>query len=183
MEHNVGIGLIDYMVKRQVIGDNDIIYPPFGVLGGTYENAGREYKQFRTDDTEDDAMYIIKATAPIDTTAYSTIQTQMEAGKIKFLIEQRAAKAKLMSRRIGQTMSPEQRDEYLMPFTLTDILREELLNLREENEGLNIRLKPANKRIGHDKFSSLLYAIYYIREVEDSKVKRKRKFSDFMFLS
>jgi hypothetical protein len=58
-----------------------------------------------------------------------------------------------------------------------------MLNLREENEGINIKLKPANRNIGHDKFSSLLYAIYYIRENEDNKRKRrKHNFSDFMFL-
>ena len=38
-------------------------------------------------------------------------------------------------------MSPEKRAEYLKPFTLTSILREELGNLREENEGINIILK------------------------------------------
>jgi len=38
-------------------------------------------------------------------------------------------------------MSLEQRAEYLKPFTLTSILKEEMLNLREENEGLNIILK------------------------------------------
>jgi hypothetical protein len=59
-----------------------------------------------------------------------------------------------------------------------------MLNLREENEGINIKLKPANKNIGHDKVSSLLYAIYYIREYEDTKKKRrKHSFADFMFLS
>jgi hypothetical protein len=38
-------------------------------------------------------------------------------------------------------MTTEQRNERLMPFQLTDILKEELLNLREENEGVNIILK------------------------------------------
>jgi len=38
-------------------------------------------------------------------------------------------------------MKPEERAEYLKPFTLTSILREELMNLREENEGVNIILK------------------------------------------
>jgi hypothetical protein len=38
-------------------------------------------------------------------------------------------------------MKPEERAEYLKPFTLTSILREELGNLREETEGLNIILR------------------------------------------
>jgi hypothetical protein len=38
-------------------------------------------------------------------------------------------------------MTPEERAEYLKPFTLTSILKEEMMNLREENEGINIILK------------------------------------------
>lgn len=180
--NGLGIGLMDYMVKAQRVSEDEI-YPPFGVYGGTYAEAGQEYKKFRTDDTEDEAIYIVKANAPIDTAAYSTIQSQVEAGKIKFLIDSRQAKTKLLGKKVGQNMTPEQRNEYLMPYNLTDILKEEMLNLREETEGINIRLKPANKRIGHDKFSALLYGIYYIREIEDSKNrKRKSKLSEFMFM-
>ena len=71
-------------------------------------------------------------------------------------------------------MKPEERAEYLKPFTLTSILKEELMNLREENEGVNIILKQANKGIKKDKFSSLLYNLYYIKLEEDSKKKKKR---------
>jgi len=47
----------------------------------------------------------------------------------------------LLGTKKGQAMKPEERAEYLKPFTLTSILREEMLNLREENEGVNIILK------------------------------------------
>jgi hypothetical protein len=84
----------------------------------------------------------------------------------------------------GQEMTPEERAEYLRPFVLTSILKEELMNLREENEGINIILKQANRGISKDKFSSLEYGMYYIKQEEDSK-KRKKKFNvkDFMFMS
>ena len=54
--------------------------------------------------------------------------------------------------------------------------QEEMLNLREENEGVNIILKQANKGIKKDKFSALEYAVYYIKQEEDSKRKHKKKF-------
>jgi hypothetical protein len=90
------------------------------------------------------------------------------------LREARLAKNSLMGTRLGQNMTPEQRDSYLMPFVLTDILKEELLNLKEEAEGINIILKRSNKRIGKDKFSSLCYGLYYIKQEEDSKKKHKK---------
>ena len=57
-------------------------------------------------------------------------------------------------------------------------------NLREENEGVNIILKQANKGIRKDKFSALEYGLYYIKQEEDSK-KKKKKFNiaDFMFMT
>lgn len=181
--NGLGQGLMDYMVKPQTLEDGTI-YPPFGVYGGTYKDAGMEYKRFRTNSTQDEAIYVVKANPSLDTAIFTTIQTQIDSGRVKFLIESRLAKAKLLSKRVGQEMTPDQRSEYLLPYTLTDILREELLNLKEANEGVNIKLKPANSKIGHDKFSSLAYAIYYIREIEDAKSKKKKgRFSDFMFLS
>ena len=81
-------------------------------------------------------------------------------------------------------MKPEERAEYLKPFTLTSILKEELMNLREENEGVNIILKQANKGIKKDKFSSLLYNLYYIKLEEDrSRKRKKRNISDMMFFT
>lgn len=71
-------------------------------------------------------------------------------------------------------MTPEQRNEYLIPFSLTSTLREEMLNLREENEGVNIILKQASKGIKKDKFSALCYGLYYIKQEEESKKKKKR---------
>ena len=71
-------------------------------------------------------------------------------------------------------MKPEERAEYLKPFTLTSILKEEMMNLREENEGINIILKQANRSIRKDKFSAFEYGLYYIKQEEDKKKKKKR---------
>ena len=179
--NGLGSGLMDFMVIHQ--DDDGEVYPPFGVYGGTDQDAAQKYKQFLTTDTEDNAIYTIKANAPINTEAYSAVQSALDSGKVKFLCEERHAKVRLMGTKKGQAMTPEERAEYLMPFTLTDILKEELLNLRQKNEGINIILEQANKNIKKDKFSALCYGIYYIREEEDNKKKHKRSFKDFMFLN
>lgn len=57
-------------------------------------------------------------------------------------------------------MKPEERSSYLRPFTLTSILKDEMMNLREENEGINIILKQTNKTIGKDKFSASTLALH-----------------------
>ena len=178
--NGLGIGLVDYMVKSQVDPETGDVLPDFGV-----ENDEEGfYKRFKTAQTEHDALYIIKANAPINTEAYSYAQTQIISGKVKFLIDENHAKTKLMATKMGQTMDANKRSDYLKPFVLTTALREQMLNLVEENEGVNIILKQANKGIKKDKFSAFVYGLYYIKQEEDKKRKRRR-FSarDFMFYS
>ena len=170
--NGLGIGLIDYMVTQTVDPYTGDILPPFGI----YNDSEGFYKKFSTSDMVQDAIYIIKANAPINTEAYSIVQSQIDSGRIKFLIEQRFAKQKLLATKKGQAMKPEERDDYLRPYTLTDILKEQMLNLREENEGINIILKQANKQIKKDKFSALCYGLYYIK-TEEEKRKKKKKFN------
>ena len=168
--NGMGIGLIDYMIKQQVDPNTADIYPDFGV----YNDEENYYKKYRTPACEQDALYIIKANAPINTEAHANAKSQLSSGKVKMLIDERVAKTKLMGTKVGQNMKPEERAEYLKPFTLTSILKEEMMNLREENEGVNIILKQANRGIRKDKFSAFEYGLYYIKQEEDSKKKRKK---------
>ena len=71
-------------------------------------------------------------------------------------------------------MKPEDRAEYLKPFTLTSILKEEMMNLREKNEGINIILERANKGIKKDKFSAWEYGLYYIKLGKEKKKEKTR---------
>ena len=170
--NGLGIGLVDYMVKTQTDPVTNDVYPDFGV----YNDEEQYYKKYRTDHTEDGAMYIVKANAPINTEAHSNAQVQLTSGKVKLLIDERVAKSKLLGTKVGQNMKPEERAEYLKPFTLTSILKDEMLNLREENEGVNIILKQYNKGIRKDKFSAFEYGLYYIKQEEENK-KKKKKFN------
>ena len=59
-----------------------------------------------------------------------------------------------------------------------------MLNLVEENEGVNIILKQSNRGIKKDKFSAFEYGLYYIKQEEDrKKKKKKRNISEMMFFS
>ena len=178
--NGLGIGLVDYMVKSQVDPNTNDSFPDFGV----YNDEEGYYKKYKTAVTEQEAMYLLKANAPINTEAHANAQTQLSSGKVKFLIDERVAKQKLMGTKVGQNMKPEERAEYLKPFTLTSILKEEMMNLREENEGVNIILKQANRGIRKDKFSAFEYGLYYIKFEEENKKRRKRfNAKDWQFMN
>ena len=173
--NGLGIGLIDFMTKAQVDPETGDILPPFGVAGGTADDVLEAYKKIKGENIEEDTMYLIKATAPINTEMYSYAQTQMSSGKIQFLIDEAAAKTKLMNTKKGQNMTPEQRNDELRPFVLTTALKAQLLNLAEENEGVNIILKQVSRSIKKDKFSAFIYGLYWIKKEEERLRKRKNK--------
>lgn len=182
--NGVGAGLVDFMTKTQIDPETGEDLIPFGVSDGTSEDATEPYKKIKGPGVEEGALYLIKANAPINTEAHSYVQTQMYSGKIKFLIDEIQAKTKLMATKNGQNMSPEKRAEYLQPFQLTTVLKEQMLNLTEENEGVNIILKQSSKSILKDKFSAFEYGLYYIKKEEDkNKRRKKRNIADMMFFT
>lgn len=182
--NGLGAGLIDFMIKTQVDPDTGEDLIPFGVSGGTTQDAIEPYKKIRGTGVEENAMFLMRANANINTEAHTYVQTQMYSGKIRFLVDENQAKVKLMSLKRGQQMNADERADYLRPFVATTILREQTLNLIQDNEGINIILKQSSRSIKKDKFSAFEYALYYIKQEEDLKKKRrKRNIKDFMFFS
>ena len=170
--NGLGIGLLDFMVLAQQTDEGQYL-PPFGIDN---DEQGVYKKHFKgITDYQKDAIFQIKANAPINTQAYSYTQTQMSSGKIKFLIDESQAKAKLMETKTGQNMSIDQRNDYLRPFVLTTVLRQQMLNLVQDNEGVNIILKQDSRGIKKDKFSAFTYGLYFIKQQEERMKKRKKR--------
>lgn len=57
-----GLGFVEFMLDTQILPDGTVL-PPFGVEN----DKDGTYKQFRTDDMETDAMYLVTANAPFNT--------------------------------------------------------------------------------------------------------------------
>lgn len=172
------------MTKSQIDPQTGDTLPPFGVEDGTAEDATEPYKKIKGSGVEENALFLVKANAPINTEAFTYAQTQMGSGKIKFLIDEQQAKVKLMSTKRGQAMTIDERNDYLVPFVETTILREQMANLVQENEGVNIILKQNSKGIKKDKFSAFAYGLLYIKRQQDKDRKRKkRNISDFLFFT
>lgn len=141
-----------------------------------------KYKNMQTDETIHEAMYIMKANQALNSEMYSYCQSEINAGRVNFLIDENVAKNKLLAQSQGQKMSSPQRAAYLQPFTQTSILRDQMLNLITENEGANIILKQSSRKIPKDKFSALIYGLYYCKLQDDKRGKRKKRdISKFLF--
>jgi len=89
------------MVKPSIDPDTGDTLPDFGVYGGTQDDAKEEYKKYETSDCEQNAIYILKANAPINTEAHANTQVNLSSGKVKMLIDERDAKIKLLNTKVG----------------------------------------------------------------------------------
>lgn len=178
--NGLGAGLVDLLSVDTVDPDTDEILYGWGV----YNDEDGDFKNLKTENTIPDAMYIMKANQGINSDCYAYCQNQLGRGHIKFLIDEATAKNKLLSQEQGKKMTAAQRADYLLPYVQTNILKDQMMNLIEEHEGAHIILKQNNKKIKKDKFSALIYGLYYCKIEEDKNArKKKRNISDFLFFN
>lgn len=169
--NGLGHGLVDFMTRAQIDPNTGETLPPFGVIN----DEDGTYKKSKVEGTLDDVMYIMKANAPLNTEMYTYAQVSIQNGRVKFLIDEKDAKIKLLDTKVGQNMKPEERNERLKPYVSTSMLFEQMCNLVQENEGFNIILKQSSRGIPKDKFSAFIYGLYYIRLEENNKKRRKKR--------
>ena len=178
--NGIGAGLVDMLTMDTIDPDTGETLSNWGV----YNDEDNKYRNIKTEDTINDAMYIMKANVALNSEMYAYCQSEMNAGRVTFLIDEQVAKNKLLSQSQGQKMSASQRADYLAPYVKTSALREQLCNLVQENDGAHIILKQSSKKIPKDKFSALIYGLYYCKLQEDRTTKRRgRNLSDFMFFN
>lgn len=178
--NGLGAGLVDMLTMDTIDPDTGETLYNWGVMN----DDDNKYKNMRTDDTITDAMYIMKANQVLNSEMYAYCQSEINAGRVIFLVDESIAKNKLLSQAQGKKMSAGQRADYLRPFVQTSVLKDQMLNLIYENDGAHIILKQASKKIKKDKFSALIYGLYYCKMQEDARSKKKKRdISKFMFFN
>lgn len=177
--NGLGAGLVDFLVTDQIDPEtNETLYN-----WGVSNDPDGTYKRFQTEDTIYNAMYVMKATNVINSELYSYTNAQLLNSKLRFLIDDAEAKAKLMDMKRYKDMTNAQREDYLRPYKLTSILKAEMMNLISTTDGALIKLNQANPRIRKDKFSALIYGLFYCKEQERKSSEKNRNFSDFMLFT
>lgn len=177
--NGLGTGLIDFLITDQIDPDTGETLYNWGVFNDDKGN----YRKFKTADTINKAMYIMRADPRLNSEMYSYCQTQLQHGKLKFLVDENTAKADRMNQTSWNKKRPEDRAQELLPYVRTTALREEMLNLVDRGDGNLITLKPVNTRIKHDKFSALIYGLYWCHLQEKSGKRRSRDLSKYLLFS
>lgn len=121
-------------------------------------------------------LYGIKASPQLNSDMHSTLYAKIDTGQLNFLITEKEARTKIMSTKVGQRMTPEKRNERLIPHELTTHLIDEIMNLKTKPAGANnmIAVEPINKRMTKDKFSALEMGVWRIAQIEQDATARQR---------
>lgn len=172
--NGVGKGLVDFLVKENIDELSGDIYAPFSVVNDD------RYNEFKTKDSLPLLYNVLSQGIASD--IHVNCLSQISSGKVKFLIDEMSAKSKLTNSKKGREMDSDKLAEYLSPFIMTSILKDEMMNLRAKHQGKNVILDRISNRIGKDKFSSLEYGLWYIKELEDKSFnKNKIDISNFLY--
>lgn len=175
----LGAGLVDELIKSHVDVRTGQNLRPWGVMN---DEKGY-YQQFKTADMIPNILYVIKASAPFNTEMYANLQTQLTTGKLRFLIDERQAKMKMDASRAKKfkEMTEDEKSDWIVQFSQTSILKDQMINLEEKHEGINIILDRTNKNIKKDKVSAMGYGLWYIKvEIDDRAMMRKTMSLDQM---
>ena len=119
----------------------------------------------------------MKSNNTLDSKIHANCYTMINSGRVLFLAREQEIKNKLLATKVGQKMKLEQRTKRLYPHEITTRLFEEMANLKlkQVGAGLDLKLEQINTHMGKDKFSSLEYGLYRIKEIEEEFYKKKRR--------
>ena len=168
--NGLGIGFGEEMTREQIDPETGEKFPAYGFTNDD------DFKKTQPRDAIK-ILYGIKANASLKPKIQGNSYTQINSGKVSFLITEQEAKSALLATKMGNQMSIVKRIQRLMPHEMTTRLFDEMLNLRLKKVGVgtDIALEPINSRYPDDKYYSFAYGLWRIKELEDEQASRAKK--------
>lgn len=163
--NGLGKGLVDMLVLE--IDEN----PPYEVINDDTYN---KYK------TENSVPLIFGVSSNTKETKASQIHNvfmnMISNHKVKMLVTESKAKAERKSKKNEDS---EDVANELLPFIMTDLLQDEIMNLEYKSEGSSdTKIKQVSKAINKDKFSAFEYGLFWIYLLEKKNAIKKRESAD-----
>ena len=167
--NGLGVGLADEMIRVHYDELGNLL-PAYGFINDDV------YKKIQPKDAIC-ILYGIKANGPLNSKIHGNAYSRITSGNCRFLIKEQEAKSALLSTKVGQKMTVEQRVKRLLPHEMTTKLFEEMANLRLKRTGasMDIVLEQINPRFPKDKYSAFAYGMWRIKEMEEDYFKKKRR--------
>lgn len=166
--NGLGRGLVDYLVTE--IDEN----PAYSVVNDDRYNAYKTPSSIPM-------LFIMNSTNKETKSSdiHNLFMNLVSNHKVKLLISNSQAKNNFNSK------DTERAVQEMLPFVMTDLLVEEIMNLEHRQAGNDTQVKQISKSIAKDKFSALEYALFWVYLQEKKNQVRKKEVFDpsklFMF--
>lgn len=156
--NGLGRGLVDYLVTE--IDEN----PPYSVTNDD------RYDAYKTANSIPMIYALNSSTKENNASDIHNIFMNIITNQgVKLLTTAGQAKNKM------KIKDSEKETKELLPFILTDLLQEEIMNLEHEQRGNKTQVKQISRTVNKDKFSALEYGLWYVYLEEQDNKKRKRQ--------
>ena len=160
-EHNVGSGLVDELLK-------DTVDPITGESLGCWDTINTSNTPENPHDAEE-CLFDMKAQS-YQTKVITNFIDVVDNGMLR-LLEARQYDMFAAERDLSY-------QEKFMPFIQTDLLVDEIANLKLESNGRSLAIRKEISKIDKDRFSALSYAIFYILEFENTVQQQEYTYDD-----
>lgn len=158
--NGLGRGLVDYLITE--IDEN----PAYEVVNDD------RYDRYKTP-TSIPMLFNMNSTQKEtrDSDIHNVFVNNISNQKIKLLKSESSVKVKYFE---NSRMTTEKYAELSMPFMMTDMLCDEIMNLEYRQSGNDTKIKQISKGIAKDKFSSLEYGLFWIYlQEQKNRVKKE----------
>lgn len=182
--NGLGAGLMDAMVKPSYNPEDGITYPPYYAFNDEeYVMPGFRFNPDKVEPKPENRMiiYNMKASGSgvkdNNSEIHANIFSQIAAGNVDFLANERVVKTKLLATKKGQKMTLYDRREFLLPYEMTSRLMDEMNNLKLKPTGIQnkIDIEQISRSMPKDRFSALEYGLWRVKYYEDQAIKKRKR--------
>lgn len=160
--NGLGRGLVDYLVTE--IDEN----PAYSVVNDDRYNA------YKTPNSIPMLFAMNSSTKETKSSDIHNLFVNLVSNhKVKLLVSQSQAKNEA-----SKIKDADKQIKELLPFTMTDLLVEEIMNLEYKQSGNDTQVKQISKSITKDKFSAFEYGLFWAHLEEQKNKRRKREVFD-----
>lgn len=167
--NGLGAGLVDQLTLE--IDEN----PAYEVVND------ERYDKFKTDNSIP-MIYSIKSQTKghKDADIDNVFQNVISNKKVKMLVSETHAKTLPEIQKLARDdeKNSEKLFKALLPYTLVDLLQDEIMNLEHKQTGNDSKVTQISKRITKDKWSAFKYGLYWIYLQERKNAVRKKERAD-----
>ena len=174
--NGLGLSIFDGLLKDVVDPDTNEIYKALTCI-----NDKEMAKRCKIHDAKK-VIWSIKASAKFNSLIAKTLRSSIRDGYVKLLISEYEAEDNLEEDNKYKNMSLSNQLKYKMPYIGTTLLINELVKLNYEVNGSDIKVKERSG-MRKDRYSSLAYNIYVMKELEKDNVSIDTDTSSFLNFS